>query len=973
VKIKQLAISFFLLLLLQPFWLFAQTWSYRQYTAEQGLPSTEVYDIIQDKKGYIWVSTDRGVARFDGYSFESFTTAEGLLNNVVFKMCEGPDGKIWFGEMPGTLSYYERGKIYPAPENPAIKKHFQRTSFPVCMMVGKDYIDVGYTGYGILRLQQGKIRELYATEKVRDIVTVNGNDVLFGSTYETKQILVDYKGKHYFDQVEWKYNSRWIKAMKRRNGDLMVTHSGAVWIFNKEGKTKNFKTDHILLFFETPDSCLYAVSKNGFYRYGPNEAFVPDDRPCHLKGSRVNKIIMDREGGIWIATLNQGVFYCAHPGFITYDFKDEFSEEGNLVYAICGNYKGKVFASLLNGSIYYLNQKKKPVRIFSRPRNIAYGHIYYDTVRDYLLPNRFDHIFPAYQKQVRYLPLYTGNGAVAYKNGYLIGNYNAFDFMQPQPGKWKWKREDAKRQDPRIQCMMRLTEDSIFVGTLSGLYLYQNRQFKSILTGTPYAEERINDIECINHRKLVLATIGKGLLFYDLPTGKLEKITSREGLCSDVINDVALAPDGTLWLATNKGLSCLKENGKGQYDIRNYTSYSGIPVADIKNIHVDGNTIYMGTHNGLMLFDPRVHTIDHDPEILLRAVYVNDKKISPEVLTHLNFQQNNLRISYLSIIPKMLGKVLYRYQLKGAKNDQYWIYVKEPQLFLSSVEPGNYQLIVQACNSAGQWSKIPLLLPIHITAPFWKTSWFIVCFIAFIVGAVVFLQSLKLKRLRENAVSEKLMLDYQQQALINQINPHFLFNSMNSIQKYILRGDKEEAVSFVSKFAKLMRLGLEQSREAFIPLSEELELLKVYMLLEGERFGKKITYQLDIQEGLEQQQLMVPPMLIQPFIENAIRHGILHKPGKGEIILRLYIREKLLFCEVEDDGVGRKRAMEIKQEQGLLHKSFALSINTARLQLLTRSLNSLYFFDITDKQDQQGLPAGTLVKLILPFKYEHQS
>jgi hypothetical protein len=321
----------------------------------------------------------------------------------------------------------------------------------------------------------------------------------------------------------------------------------------------------------------------------------------------------------------------------------------------------------------------------------------------------------------------------------------------------------------------------------------------------------------------------------------------------------------------------------------------------------------------------------------------------------------------------MLGKVLYRYQLKGTKNDQYWIHVNEPQLFLSSVEPGSYKLIIQACNSAGQWSKIPLVLSIHIAAPFWETGWFIVCCIIVIVSTVIFFQSLKLRRIKEKSINEKLMLDYQQQALINQINPHFLFNSMNSIQKYILRGDKEEAVSFVSKFAKLMRLGLEQSREPFIPLSQELELLKVYMLLERERFREKITYQLDIEERLEQQGLMIPPMLIQPFIENAIRHGVLHKTGKGVIILRLYVREKLLFCEVEDDGVGRKRAMEIKQEQGQPYKSFALSINTARLQLLARSLNSLYFFDITDKQDQQGLPAGTLVKLILPFKYEYQS
>jgi ligand-binding sensor domain-containing protein len=969
VKTKQLAISIFILLLLQPLQLPAQSWFYRQYTAEQGLPSTEVHDIIQDKKGYIWVATDRGVARFDGYSFESFTTTEGLSSNVIFRLDEGPDGRIWFAEMPGTLSYYKEGKIYPAPENAAINKHFQYTSFPTCLIARKGYVDVGYEGSGIYRLQDGKIRQLYAADTTGNSVIDEGDRVLFGSWKGKLGMVVRYQGKKYvFNYKGWPYGNR-IRALKRRNGDLIVISSGTVWVLKKNGMVKEYKTDHLIAFSETQDSCLYAISEKGFYRYTAHEEFVPDNRYCHLSSSRINKIMMDREGGLWIATLDKGVFYCAHSGFTTYEFKDEVPEGNNLVYNLCGDYKGKVFAGLQSGSIYCFNKGKMPVRIFAPIRkNIDYCRTFYDTVNDYLLVNSFKSILPKYKNDIRYRSVVTGNGIVPYQNGYLSGNYHNLIFSYPEAGAWKYT--NLGKKEPKLQCLFRLTKDSILVGSLAGLNLYYEGGFKPLLTGTPYAEERINDIECINHRTLVLATIGKGLLFFDLYTRKLERITSKDGLCSDVINDAALAIDGTIWLATNKGLSSLKKNNKGQYDIHNYTSYNGIPIADIKNVHADGNTIYMGTHNGLILFDPKIRSIDHDPEIMLRAVYVNDKKVSPETLTRLNFSQNHLRVSYLSIIPKMLGKVLYRYQLKGSKNDQYWIYVNEPQLFLSSVEPGNYKLIIEACNSAGQWSKTPLVLSIHIAAPFWETGWFIASCIIVIVGTVIFFQSLKLKRIKEKSINEKLMLDYQQQALINQINPHFLFNSMNSIQKYILRGDKEEAVSFVSKFAKLMRLGLEQSRESFIPLSQELELLKVYMLLERERFGEKITFQLDVQEGLEQLRLMIPPMLIQPFIENAIRHGVLHKIGNGTIILRLYVREKLLYCEVEDNGVGRKRAMEIKLEQGQLHKSLALSINTARLQLLTKSLNSLYFFDIADKLDEQSHPAGTLVKLILPFKYE---
>ena len=955
----------------------AQSWSYRQYTAEQGLPSTEVYDIIQDRKGYIWAATDRGVARFDGYAFESLTTAEGLSNNVVFKLCEGPDGKIWFGEMPGTLSYYENGKIYPAPQNKELIKYLGHTGFPVSMEAGKDYIDVGYAGHGILRLQHNKIKVLYASDTSRCIVAVINNKLLYGSVRGISErkteghTVIDYLGKHAFYQREWSFNNRRTTATMRGNGDLIVTNSGVIRIFRKNGTLQTYTTDKVLLFFETPDSSLYMVSKMGFHRYAPGEAFVPDERYCHLKGSQVNKIIMDREGGIWIATLNKGVFYCAHPGFITYDFKDNVTKEGNLVYGLCSDYKGRVFTCIQNGSIYCFERGKAPARIFPPQKNNAYGHIYYDTVNDYLLTSRHDRIEKAYEKKIRYLPVNTGNGSVAYRNGYLTGNYSYLGLQYKLPGQWKWKDVPLTRKEPQIQCLFRLTEDSIFMGTLSGLKLFRNGAFIPLLGGTAYAQERINDIEYIYPNKLALATIGKGMLFYDIGTGKLESITRRNGLSSDVINDAALAPDGTLWLAGNKGLSRVSRQANGHYDIHNYTSYAGLPVSDLKSVIADSQTVYLGTHNGLILFDPHSPTIDRDPEIMLRAVYVNDKRISPGELTRLSFRENNLRISYLSIIPKMIGQVLYRYQLQDSKNNRYWVYVREPQLFLSSVEPGNYRLVIQACNNAGQWSRIPLTLSICIAVPFWQTWWFITACVAAVVGIVILFQSRKLQQLREKAANEKLMLDYQQQALINQINPHFLFNSMNSIQKYILREDKERAVSFVSKFAKLMRLGLEQSREAFIPLLREIELLNIYMLLENERFGKKISYKPELQEGLEQKQLMIPPMLIQPFLENAIRHGILNKGGEGEVILRLYLDHHQLFCEVEDDGVGRKRAMELKQEEGHIHKSFAMSINTSRLQLLTKSLNSTYFFEITDKEDQTGKPAGTLVKFILPFKYEY--
>ncbi len=958
--------TYTLILLLLPGLLQAQTWSFRQYTAEQGLPSTEVYDILQDRKGYIWVATDRGVARFDGYSFESFTTAEGLSNNVVFRICEGPDGKIWFGEMPGTLSYFENGKIYQAPENKAILKHIRHASFPLSISAGKDYVDVGYTGSSVLRLQQGKIRELYPGDSLQDVVAVKDNIVCFGTKKTSGLTLVDYNRRYVFYQKGWSHGAYRIDALKRRNGDLIVTLSGVVRIFNKKGLIQQYVTNDIVSFSETADSSLYAISLKGFYRYAPNEPFRPDNRYCHLRGYRVNKVIRDREGGIWVSTLDKGVLYCANPDFSVYDLRDDPPGESTLVYALCGDYRGKVFAGLENGSIYCITGGKQPVRIFSPARSSIYGHLYYDTVHRYLLTGRTDLIDPAYRREVRYLPVATGNGVVAYRKGYLCGYYGALSYCYPEGGQGKWHDTKLSQKEPQIQCMLRLTGDSIFIGTLKGLCYYSQGVLKPALNGTTYATERINDIECTGGRTLILSTIGKGLLLYDLISGRLERIGKSRGLPSDVINDAALAPDGAIWLAGNKGLSRLKRNAAGKYDILNYTTDDGIPAADIKQVHVDGNTVYMTSHLGLTRLDRRSTVIGHDAEMLLRAVYINDRAVPPQALTRLGARDNNLRISYLSIIPKMQGKVLYRYRLKNTDGSGNWVYVREPQLSLSSLKPGNYQLIIQACNSSGQWSKTPLLLPVRIAAPFWKTGWFIAGCVAVVALAIILLQQARMKGLRRRTANEKLMLDYQQKALMNQINPHFLFNSMNSIQKYILREDKERAVSFVSKFAKLMRLGLEYSRETFISLHQEIELLHIYMLLEQERFGKKVQYTTIIQPGLETRHMLVPPLLIQPFLENAIRHGILHKEGGGTITLRLYRKEQLLFCEVEDDGIGRQRAATLSREPA--HRSLATNINTTRLQLLARSLGSPYYFEIMDKSDEQGNAAGTLVRLIIPFK-----
>jgi LytS/YehU family sensor histidine kinase len=260
---------------------------------------------------------------------------------------------------------------------------------------------------------------------------------------------------------------------------------------------------------------------------------------------------------------------------------------------------------------------------------------------------------------------------------------------------------------------------------------------------------------------------------------------------------------------------------------------------------------------------------------------------------------------------------------------------------------------------------------IYIQPPFWQTWWFRILVVLIVIGALITFIKLRERRIiREQQLQSDFRehaMALEMKALRSQMNPHFIYNSLNSIRLFVMQNQNEDAEKYLVQFSRLMRLILDNSRQEWVSLQSELDLLRLYMELEQLRFDHKFDFYIDVDEALQPEQLFLPPMLLQPYIENAILHGIRHKTGKGNIFIRISKQDKLLRCEIEDDGVGRAKAAQFKKQSVTTHKSIGTQVTEERIHLLKNAEGVAASIQFTDKINEQGQATGTKVILSLPL------
>ena len=350
---------------------------------------------------------------------------------------------------------------------------------------------------------------------------------------------------------------------------------------------------------------------------------------------------------------------------------------------------------------------------------------------------------------------------------------------------------------------------------------------------------------------------------------------------------------------------------------------------------------------------------------------VNDSIYTYENKTiKLDYWQNNLTVTLDRLHFKKGNQEGILYKLIG--QDSEFRKENTKVLRFENLAPAEYKLVMYAINNDGLKSEKPLQLQFKIHPPFWKTAWFIVSMIVLILFVIILIikqviQSIK-KREAEKTRINTLLSESQLSALQAQMNPHFIFNAINGIQNYILNKKEEEAYNYLTKFSKLVRLVLNNSRNKELTLQEELDMLALYIELEQLRFDHAFDYQLTIDPSVNPYEIEIPSMLIQPYVENAIWHGLMNlkKERTGKLTIAISTENDLLKIIIEDNGVGRVKSNEFKTTT--IHHSVGMQLTEERLEMIKNIWNTNEVkVVIQDLYDDKQEASGTKVALFLPL------
>ena len=472
---------------------------------------------------------------------------------------------------------------------------------------------------------------------------------------------------------------------------------------------------------------------------------------------------------------------------------------------------------------------------------------------------------------------------------------------------------------------------------------------------------------------LDLAGDGKDLLYmhvkgalgiYHISTGEINLYTKQTGIVSTVINEIATDKRGNPWIATEGGLVYYDSELKRFYS---YTKADGLPDNNVLSLNFTNSSkteLFLGFSASYCVFDPEKLLQKRNAGVrnTITGVEVNGKAIAFDDGRIFSYEDNSISFSYTGINFTAGPQNSYAYMLEGF--DKTWKYSgKKRQCSYVNLPPGDYTFKIKSANQQGEWNETPATFSFTIKAPFWQTWWFrsLVAILA-IMLIYWFIKRRDGIKAKENKVALQ-MSELKLTALQSQMNPHFIFNSLNSIQNYILKQDREAAARYLTKFSRLMRRILDHSFNNLTPLHEIIETLKMYMELEAFRFNNEFSWEVRVDNDDSINDVKLPPLLLQPYVENAIIHGLMQKEGDKKILINIYKENNELHCIIDDNGIGRGN--KLTDTKG--HISRGQKLTADMLATMKQLLHTNAQIKITDKKDEENNPAGTTVDLIIPL------
>ncbi|NND78155.1 MAG: histidine kinase [Flavobacteriales bacterium] len=964
---------------------YSQSYSFINYSIKEGLAQSQATDIVQDSKGYLWISTLGGLSKFDGQNFINYSKDDGLVDNHLHTLFHSK-GLVYAGATGGiSLLKNNRASSYRLPKDQSESKVRAIAKDDEEMIwLGTDNSGLWLLNDDSLVMIEGlpfnNVRSILPEEEFLWLATSNGlfkykpkedkwslpiQDLNEQSIYDLLKArdgsiwIATYQGIYHFKNDELKNFTTENGLISNRIKNIHEDGYGNIWLSSKQGTSKisekgiiNFSNlnglkNHDIKAVSSDDenNIWLASNGNGIFRSGGENIlnFNLDNGWCSEKALSITK---DQNEDLWISSFENGVCHFKNGEIINYNTNSGLSN--NTVWCSLADDEGNIWLGTSNG----LN-RINGANIIHYSSSSAAGS---DRITA-LFQSKDGRVWCGHKYGVR---IYDKEKEISHDQE------NGFD------GK-------------RIRNIIEDRNGVIWLAADNGLFKYENGLFVNVDKGSSVEGNAVLNISIDEKDRKWLGT-KNGVYLLDGKT--FERVYLDNVFSAQYINFSEVF-DGHFIAGTNNGLYLINIEGResnAKEAIRHFGSDEGLKSLEcnLNSSYIDDSEqLWFGTGKGIVKADlsKMIHEQElHAPKVYLSGLRIlmneeitrSDKKIKAFGIHKFLPSESHITFDFTGIYFSDPNSVSYEYRLKGLQEE--FVPLSNASFVSFPFLPhGEYEFEVYAISEMGQRSIKPATYAFEIQAPYYKTVWFnaSMVLLGMLLGSALLYwrRTVQIRKIEnQRLVYQSRILSLEQQSLNSSMNRHFIFNALNSIQYYINRQDKFSANKYLSNFAKLIRKNLDSSQENLSFLSDELERIRLYLSLEHMRFQDKFEFEIDIDQNVDPNNVKIPSMLLQPFLENSIWHGILPKEEKG--ILKVRIERSLsgsIKIIIDDNGIGVDQSLANKNGKDKIHESKGVSLTNDRIILYQKLTHENFKikgpFEL--KNDKKEV-LGTRVEIYLP-------
>lgn len=918
------------------------------YNKSNGLPSNIIYDIKIAKNGLLYIAHENGLSQFDGTQFIHFYNAD-FPNIAVSNIIETQNGNIFCKSFNNTLFGLKNDTLH-------IEKSFNENMlFFYSEAIGNNIVGINNFDLYIYNTLSKtiKLKNLYDTISKQNLKGIQ--TILLDKSIKDQLIYVDSNYNFYIENIE--KNKQFLLHYFNQKNELSL--KTLEWKLHQ--KFSKMYINNILQI----ENDIWFCTSSGAYRLAQNNV-----ETMHvLADCNVSYIQKDRENNFWFSTTNDGLKMISNFNL------NQINSTTSTYSAFYGN-KENIFIGTTNGEIKLFLTKSNSIKnIITSNITKSIEKVFFDTISQSLFFNS-DMVYQMQNKKLYKDGLALKDFYFLKGNILLATNYGLY-FYQNNDSQLSWLNnvlQDYVSQNHEIKNLKiinninyrishvaaNVTKEDIYFATSKGIFLINESHTDPLMLCA--INNKIFDMIYFNNQ-LLISSSDKGVCI--IKNNQLIPLFTNNKI--GIVQKMHVF-ENQLWLQTSIGIYKIIDNSFFQ----SYSYSEGLPINKIIDFYVNKNVMYCLLNNSLLYFEiDKIKKEYVKPKLDIYRINHLQIKNQYKNLAEFNYKENNIQINYSLIAFNNPTNNTIAYSI----NNENLIF-NEPgmrSIKLPSLQSGNYEIKFYTVTNNIVNNEIASVFFLNISTPFWKTIWFYI-FLFCLASILLFVIIKKIinKQKKDNElIQSKILLEQQLDksmlaSIKAQMNPHFLFNALNTIQSYIYSNDKKNASEYIGKFSDLTRSILDMSNKDTINLIEEIKALKLYLELEKMRFEDTFHYDIEIDKNINTNLVRMPSMLVQPYVENAIKHGLLHKKHNRILKINFSKNNNLIKISVEDNGIGRKRSSELNKIKNRQHQSFAMNANKKRLELLKTNYTDIAF-EIIDLYSPLGEPMGTKVMITLPI------